>query len=144
MKHKTGANVAGDSPFKSPSRAASEHQVGRLSDVPDWTGANQVLCSVCGKKTTRVCLKCSTGGCVFGLCEQNKFNCSKMHRTDPENPKHPMRVSVGKYGKRQKRTSPPAAAPGPTPAPAKRTRGGATTDFDRREFAFQREAVEED
>ena len=53
----------------SPTRAAAEHSIGRVQDIPGWVGAKQPLCSVCGKKTTRCCKQCSAK--TVGACPRS-------------------------------------------------------------------------
>ena len=46
-------------------------------------------------------MPCSTGDKLFALCDPASHGCLSKHKADLTDPKHKMRVSVGRYGKRK-------------------------------------------
>ena len=89
------------SPFGSPGRQASLHKLCSIKDIKEWKGAPYPGCSVCAKHTSRCCAACSTGDKLFALCDPASRDCLSKHKADLTDPKHTMRVSVGRYGKRK-------------------------------------------
>ena len=60
-------------------------------------------------------MPCSTGDKLFALCDPASHGCLSKHKADLTDPKHKMRVSVGRYGKRKV-----SADRGGAPAPTRR------------------------
>ena len=114
------------SPVVSPTKAAGGHRLGRVIDIHGWDGTDQPRCSVCGKKTTRVCAQCSTKrvGRIFAVCDGKKRQCMEMHVSDPGCRDHTHRYAHGrKKGTKRKRGAdvggrPRSAGPAATPRAA--------------------------
>jgi hypothetical protein len=143
----------GRSPQGSPAGGAPEsHKVGRVSDVEGWEGVAQPRCSVCNKKTTRCCWRCSrlTAGNIFPVCNPSKTRCSAAHAADPLSPRHKHRVSTGAMGQRKRDGKRPAGArPASTrPPPPKRntpgSRSGGSAAFDPRHFQPRLQEIDDE
>ena len=117
------------SPVVSPTKAAAVHRVGRVIDIAGWDGTDQPRCSVCGQKTTRVCLQCSTkrAGRIFAVCDSKKRTCMEMQVSDPGCRDHMHRHAHGrKKGTKRKKgadvgrrpANPRSAGPAETPRAA--------------------------
>ena len=64
-------------------------------------------------------MPCSTGDKLFALCDPASHGYLSKHKADLTDPKHKMRVSVGRYGKRKVSADGIMAAPTSSPQDAK-------------------------
>jgi hypothetical protein len=101
---------AGCSGAKSPTRMsprtlAKKHALIPLSSIVGWKGTcSQLLCAICGAKTTQVCVECSTAESVVPLCKaSHQYNnrtiikkCVKIHCDDPDETRHAYPKASGK------------------------------------------------
>ena len=79
-------------------------------------------------------MPCSTGDKLFALCDPASHGYLSKHKADLTDPKHKMRVSVGRYGKRKVSADHGGAHKTPRPTGAgsggSGSRSGASSSWD--------------
>ena len=103
----TGPGAPGArSPIRtSPRTLAKKHVLVPLKSIVGWTGtSSQLLCSICGDKTTSVCIECSDKESVVPLCKRVHTyqertilkQCYKRHYENPDESRRSYSRSGGK------------------------------------------------